>query len=142
MFKHRDGELTWRQYTLTLTAPIRPASTWPQDIRAGPGRLGVGLGASRLIRQPHAGGHAATAAQRGLVAPDEFLTLAAEMGLMNDLGLLMMRTASAQLAAWLGRPYAFAAHFAPDLLEQAAEIYRSTFRPSPACPRPCASDVG
>lgn len=42
----------------------------------------------------------------------------------------------AQLAAWLGRPYAFAAHFAPDLLEQAAELYRSTFRPSPACPRP------
>ncbi|MFM2342098.1 MAG: hypothetical protein RLZZ592_1751 [Pseudomonadota bacterium] len=42
----------------------------------------------------------------------------------------------AQLAAWLGRPYAFAAHFAPDLLEQAAEIYRRTFRPSPACPRP------
>jgi len=42
----------------------------------------------------------------------------------------------AQLAAWLGRPYAFAAHFAPDLLEQAAEIYRSTFRPSPVCPRP------
>jgi len=42
----------------------------------------------------------------------------------------------AQLAAWLGRPYAFAAHFAPDLLEQAAEIYRGTFRPSPTCPRP------
>ena len=42
----------------------------------------------------------------------------------------------AQLAAWLGRPYAFAAHFAPDLLEQAAELYRSTFRPSPTCPRP------
>ncbi len=43
---------------------------------------------------------------------------------------------SAQLAAWLGRPYAFAAHFAPDALQQAAELYRSTFRPSPTCPRP------
>ena len=41
--------------------------------------------------------------KRGLVAPDEFLTLAAEMGLMNDLGLLMMRTASRQLNEWRQR---------------------------------------
>lgn len=42
----------------------------------------------------------------------------------------------AQLAAWLGRPYAFAAHFAPELLGQAVDLYRRTFRPSPVCPRP------
>ena len=36
----------------------------------------------------------------------------------------------AQLAAHLGLPYAFASHFAPGALEQAAEIYRRTFRPS------------
>ena len=36
----------------------------------------------------------------------------------------------AQLAAWLGLPYAFASHFAPDQLEQAARIYRQNFRPS------------
>ena len=36
----------------------------------------------------------------------------------------------AQLAAYLGLPYAFASHFAPDLLEQALHIYRSTFQPS------------
>jgi len=41
--------------------------------------------------------------RRGLVPPDEFLTLAAEMGLMNDLGLLMMRTSAVQLAEWLRR---------------------------------------
>jgi len=41
--------------------------------------------------------------KRGLVAPDEFLTLAAEMGLMNDLGILMMRSAARQLAEWIGR---------------------------------------
>ncbi|MBN8551328.1 MAG: bifunctional diguanylate cyclase/phosphodiesterase [Caulobacterales bacterium] len=41
--------------------------------------------------------------KRGLVAPDEFLTLAAEMGLMNDLGVLMMRSAARQLAEWIGR---------------------------------------
>ena len=36
----------------------------------------------------------------------------------------------AQLAAYLGLPYAFASHFAPALLAQAAETYRATFRPS------------
>jgi len=36
----------------------------------------------------------------------------------------------AQLAAFLGLPYAFASHFAPGMLEQALSLYRSTFRPS------------
>jgi luciferase family oxidoreductase group 1 len=36
----------------------------------------------------------------------------------------------AQLAAALGLPYAFASHFAPDLLEQALEVYRRQFRPT------------
>lgn len=36
----------------------------------------------------------------------------------------------AQLAAHLGLPYAFASHFAPKDLFQAAEIYRQTFKPS------------
>jgi luciferase family oxidoreductase group 1 len=44
----------------------------------------------------------------------------------------------AQLAAWMGLPYAFASHFAPDLLMQALEIYRTTYRPSPAWPKPHA----
>jgi luciferase family oxidoreductase group 1 len=37
---------------------------------------------------------------------------------------------SAQLAAMLGLPFAFAAHFAPELLEPAARLYRTRFRPS------------
>lgn len=41
--------------------------------------------------------------RRGLVPPDEFLNLAAEMGLMNELGLLMMRSSARQLAEWLNR---------------------------------------
>lgn len=36
----------------------------------------------------------------------------------------------AQLAAYLGLPYAFASHFAPGDLEEAAQIYRNTFQPS------------
>jgi len=44
----------------------------------------------------------------------------------------------AQLAAYLGLPYAFASHFAPELLEQALAIYRETYRPSAAGPKPHA----
>jgi len=36
----------------------------------------------------------------------------------------------AQLAAHLGLPFAFASHFAPQLLEQAIQIYRARFKPS------------
>lgn len=37
---------------------------------------------------------------------------------------------SAQLAAMLGLSFAFAAHFSPELLEPAAKLYRTRFRPS------------
>ncbi|MBQ0140814.1 MAG: LLM class flavin-dependent oxidoreductase [Kurthia sp.] len=37
---------------------------------------------------------------------------------------------SAELAAKLGLPYAFASHFAPNYLEQAFQIYRKNFMPS------------
>ncbi|MCU0774863.1 MAG: LLM class flavin-dependent oxidoreductase [Ideonella sp.] len=45
---------------------------------------------------------------------------------------------SAQLAAHLGLPFAFASHFAPDLLLQAIEIYRGTYRANARWPRPHA----
>ncbi len=44
----------------------------------------------------------------------------------------------AQLAAHLGLPYAFASHFAPDMLEQALHIYRTTFQPSETLKKPYA----
>lgn len=43
---------------------------------------------------------------------------------------------SAQLAAALGLPFAFAAHFAPDYLSTAAHLYRNQFRPSDVLQRP------
>ncbi|MFN7713316.1 MAG: LLM class flavin-dependent oxidoreductase [Curvibacter sp.] len=43
---------------------------------------------------------------------------------------------SAQLAAELGLPYAFASHFAPRYLLQALQIYRERFRPSATLARP------
>src|SRR5437879_5531383 len=43
---------------------------------------------------------------------------------------------SAQLAAALGLPFAFAAHFAPDALEAAAKFYRERFQPSEVLQNP------
>jgi len=43
---------------------------------------------------------------------------------------------SARLAARMGLPFAFAAHFAPEYLHTAARLYREQFRPSAALPEP------
>jgi luciferase family oxidoreductase group 1 len=45
---------------------------------------------------------------------------------------------SAQLAAVLGLPFAFASHFAPDHLMDALAVYRRDFHPSKEWPRPHA----
>jgi luciferase family oxidoreductase group 1 len=42
----------------------------------------------------------------------------------------------AQLAAALGLPFAFASHFAPQMMDQAADIYRAQFTPSEFAARP------
>ena len=42
----------------------------------------------------------------------------------------------AQLAAALGLPYAFASHFAPQLMMEAIDLYRSRFEPSEQLDRP------
>jgi len=44
----------------------------------------------------------------------------------------------AQLAAALGLPYAFASHFAPDLLDEALTLYRRLFKPSAQLAKPHA----
>jgi len=44
----------------------------------------------------------------------------------------------AQVAAALGLPFAFASHFAPQMLDEALHIYRSHFRPSAALDTPHA----
>lgn len=42
----------------------------------------------------------------------------------------------AELAGLLGLPFGFASHFAPQHLQDAVALYRSTFRPSEQCERP------
>jgi luciferase family oxidoreductase group 1 len=45
------------------------------------------------------------------------------------------------LAAHLGLPFAFASHFAPELLMQALQTYRAGFRPSAVLEAPCTMAV-
>lgn len=59
-------------------------------------------------------------------------------GLKVPIWLLGSSLYSAQLAALLGLPFAFAAHFAPDLLQSALTIYRSRFTPSAQLAAPYA----
>ncbi|WP_394780035.1 LLM class flavin-dependent oxidoreductase [Undibacterium sp.] len=59
-------------------------------------------------------------------------------GLRVPLWLLGSSLFSAQLAAMLGLPFAFASHFAPDMMMQALQIYRSRFEPSAQLKKPHA----
>jgi luciferase family oxidoreductase group 1 len=59
-------------------------------------------------------------------------------GLRVPVWLLGSSLYSAQLAALLGLPFAFASHFAPDYLLPALEIYRREFRPSETLNAPYA----
>ncbi len=58
------------------------------------------------------------------------------VGLDVPLYILGSSTESACLAAELGLPYVFAAHFAPRMLEMALEIYRREFKPSAVLDKP------
>ena len=59
-------------------------------------------------------------------------------GLQVPIWLLGSSLFSAQLAAMMGLPYAFASHFAPDYLHEALAQYRSGFRPSAQLQAPYA----
>ena len=59
-------------------------------------------------------------------------------GLHVPLWLLGSSLFSAQLAAALGLPFAFASHFAPDAYATALRLYRAQFRPSAALDKPYA----
>ncbi len=117
-----------------------------------PGRIDLGLG-----RAPGTDQTTSRALRRDPSAADDFPEQVQELiallgasfpgqrvkaipgaGTHVPVWLLGSSTFSAQLAAYLGLPFAFAAHFAPRLLHQALKIYRDNFKPSPAWPVPHA----
>ena len=59
-------------------------------------------------------------------------------GLDVPLWLLGSSLFSAQVAAALGLPFAFASHFAPDDMQQAVHLYRRNFQPSKQLSQPYA----
>lgn len=69
-------------------------------------------------------------------APGQAIRAVPGTGLNVPIWLLGSSLYSAQLAAALGLPFAFASHFAPDQLLDAIEIYRRQFQPSEALDRP------
>lgn len=115
-----------------------------------PGRIDLGMG-----RAPGSDQRVARAIRRTLDSdanafPRDVVELQAyfagdpELGIVAtpgagarvDLWILGSSLFGAQLAAALGLPYAFASHFAPDLLDEALDIYRRNFKPSPVLDRP------
>lgn len=117
-----------------------------------PGRIDLGLG-----RAPGSDQRVAHAMRRTLASgvdhfPQDVLELQAYFagderlgfqatpgaGAHPELWILGSSLYGAQLAAHLGLPYAFASHFAPDLLDEALAVYRRDFRPSDQLREPYA----
>ncbi|QNA90945.1 LLM class flavin-dependent oxidoreductase [Massilia sp. Dwa41.01b] len=115
-----------------------------------PGRIDLGLG-----RAPGSDHVTARALRRNLASDaDEFPQDVLELqdyfadsprrqvkavpgaGLNVPLWILGSSLFGAQLAAHFGLPYAFASHFAPQMMMQAIDMYRANFKPSAQLDKP------
>ena len=115
-----------------------------------PGRIDLGLGRApgadgRIARMLRKDLHGAAenfpqdvVELQAIFAGDERLPLQATpgAGANIDIWLLGSSLFGAQLAARLGLPYAFAAHFAPTQLDDALRVYREFFQPSEQYEKP------
>lgn len=77
----------------------------------------------------------------GPVQPGQKVRAVPGAGLQVPLWILGSSLFGAQLAAAMGLPFAFASHFAPDMLMQALDLYRSLFKPSSQLEKPYAMVV-
>ena len=132
-------------------APIMVAEQFGTLEAIYPGRIDLGLG-----RAPGGDQLVSQALRRTMVGgedrfPKEVMELQAFLGPVQPgqrvqavpggntnipLWILGSSTFGAQLAAYLGLPYAFASHFAPQQMKQAISIYRETFQPSAQLKKP------
>lgn len=133
-------------------APIVIAEQFGTLARLFPGRIDLGLGRApgtdqatiHALRRTLAGAEnfpqdvIELQAYFGPVRPGQRVQAVPAAGTEVPLWILGSSTYGAQLAAELGLPYAFASHFAPDLLLPALQIYRDRFKPSAQLARPHA----
>ena len=131
-------------------APLQVAEQFGTLASLYPGRIDLGLGrapgtdqaATRALRRYYQGAEEFPSDVMELLQyfepaqPGQAVRAVPGAGVEVEVWILGSSLFGAQLAARLGLPYAFASHFAPDLLEQALAIYRETFRPSPRLARP------
>lgn len=117
-----------------------------------PGRIDLGLGRApgtdqwtmrALRRDPRAADTfpqdvLELQALLGPAQPDQRLRAVPGTGAEVPLWILGSSLFGAQLAGMLGLPYAFASHFAPELLIQALDTYRARFEPSRQLQKPHA----
>jgi luciferase family oxidoreductase group 1 len=115
-----------------------------------PGRIDLGLGRApgtdhvtgwALRRNPNGGVDfdQEVAELRAFLAPAEpgqHVRAVPGAGAAVPVWILGSSTYGAALAAQLGLPFAFASHFAPRFLDEAASLYRAQFRPSEALSEP------
>lgn len=117
-----------------------------------PGRIDLGLGRApgtdqmTLGRALRRSPHAAASFPDDVVELEHYLAQDDSLidgvqavpgnGTFVPLYILGSSMFGAELAAKLGLPYAFASHFAPQMLTQAVSYYRENFQPSAAHPEP------
>ena len=132
-------------------APLVVAENFGTLAELYPGRIDLGLGRApgtdpatmRALRRDRMGDgedfpQNVQELQRllGPMQPGQKLVAMPGAGTNVPIWLLGSSLFSAQLAAHMGLPYAFASHFAPRFLLQAVKMYRELFRPSATLAQP------
>ena len=132
-------------------APLQVAEQFGTLEALYPGRIDLGLGrapgtdtpAVRALRRTLVGGEERFPQEVAeliayLAEPQEGQAVVATPGAGTRIPVYILgsSTFGAQLAAYLGLPFAFASHFAPQALEAALHYYRQGFRPSDQLERP------
>lgn len=131
-------------------APLQVAEQFGTLASLYPGRIDLGLGRAPGTDQP-----TARALRRYFDSADQFPQDVRELlhyfepvqpgqavqavpggGLRVPTWILGSSLFGARLAAALGLPYAFASHFAPDVMDEAVAVYRREFRASALWARP------
>jgi luciferase family oxidoreductase group 1 len=133
-------------------APLQVAEAFGTLAALHPGRIDLGLG-----RAPGTDHATARALRRYFDSAEQFPTDVVELlryfepaqpgqavqavpGAGQDVPVWLLGSSlfSAQLAAALGLPFAFASHFSPDAMDEALALYRRDFKPGPRLRAPHA----